>query len=870
MTLKKQILVVEDNALNREILAEILSEHYAVLEAENGREALDILSRHKDHIAVILLDVMMPVMDGFTFLDRVKADSELALIPVIVMTQSNSEADEVAALSHGATDFVPKPYRPQVILHRVESIIKLRETAAIANLFQYDRLTGVYSKEFFYRKVRQELEDNPDREYTIVSSDIENFKLFNDVFGVAAGDRLLKDMADRLRKMAVDGEICGRFSGDRFLLLMEREKEHENRRLFENVAKDVFQSHLKNIIIKWGIYEIYNRSVPVEHMCDRAMLAADRIKGQYNVCFNVYDDTMREKLLRERAITDSMEDALRDEQFVIYLQPKYSLQDDSLAGAEALVRWIHPEWGFMSPGEFIPLFEKNGFITQMDRFVWERVCSILQKWKRQGRPLLPISVNVSRADVYQSDIEEIFLGLIRKYDIDPKYLHLEITESAYAEDPRQIIDTVDSLRSLGFIIEMDDFGSGYSSLNMISRMKMDILKLDMKFIQNDAATTSDQGILHFITGLARWMNLSVVAEGVETREQLLRLREIGCDYVQGYLFSRPMPVEEFETLMNIQLPKDPAAVECRACEAERMRSTTDMQKLLVVDEDAGYRARVSKTFEGQFRVLEASNVTEAIHQLVENDGESFSAIILSLALPEQGAEVFLKALRQDLMQWRTPVLGTIIPDGNLDNLVIKLDIDDFLCKRHPQSDLRRRVRHLERMAACHEREQALQNEAYRDYLTGLLNRRGLYTSLDALRREDWPLAIYIFDLDDLKKVNDLYGHEAGDDMLRFFGEQLRQCTRDGDILCRYGGDEFIVVLRHISSVETIKRKGQEICRGIHDFILPDGSGASCSGGITMCTVAEKPSAYLIEQADKALYYAKREHKGSCCLWEEQM
>ena len=164
MTLKKQILVVEDNALNREILAEILSEHYAVLEAENGREALDILSRHKDHIALILLDVMMPVMDGFTFLDRVKADSELALIPVIVMTQSNSEADEVAALSHGATDFVPKPYRPQVILHRVESIIKLRETAAIANLFQYDRLTGVYSKEFFYRKVRQELEDNPDRE----------------------------------------------------------------------------------------------------------------------------------------------------------------------------------------------------------------------------------------------------------------------------------------------------------------------------------------------------------------------------------------------------------------------------------------------------------------------------------------------------------------------------------------------------------------------------------------------------------------------------------------------------------------------------------------------------------------------------------
>lgn len=188
MTPKKQILIVEDSWLNREMLIEILADQYVVLQAENGQEALEILEQHKNDIALILLDVMMPVMDGFTFLDRVKANDDLALIPVIVMTQSDSEADEVAALAHGATDFVPKPYRPQVIRHRIASIINLRETAAMVNLFQYDRLTGLYSKEFFYQKVRERLQENPDREYSVVCSNIENFKLFNDTFCILLWD----------------------------------------------------------------------------------------------------------------------------------------------------------------------------------------------------------------------------------------------------------------------------------------------------------------------------------------------------------------------------------------------------------------------------------------------------------------------------------------------------------------------------------------------------------------------------------------------------------------------------------------------------------------------------------------------------------
>ncbi len=546
---RKKILVVEDNPLNRGLLCQILASDYDVLEAENGQEALDILKQYKEGISLILLDIVMPVMDGYTFLSIMKADPAYSSIPVIVTTQNDGESDEVAALSHGASDFVAKPYRPQIILHRVASIINLRETAAMVNMIQYDRLTGVYSKEFFYQQVKDILLRNPDKQYDIICSDIENFKLINDVFGVPTGDRLLRGIAD-MYKQKVDGKgICGRMTSDKFACLLERRFTYTDE-IFKEANEQVNEFlEVRNIVMKWGIYYIEDRTLSVEQMCDRALLAARSIKGQYGKYFAPYDDTLRNRLLKEQSITDSMESALASEQFQIYLQPKYRIEDEKLVGAEALVRWIHPEWGFQSPGEFIPLFEKNGFITKLDQFVWDKTCAAIKEWEDEGLAPISVSVNVSRADIYNADLAEILMRIVQKYDLSPSHLHLEITESAYTENPTQIIETVGRLRDLGFIIEMDDFGSGYSSLNMLNEMPIDILKLDMKFIQSETAKPNSQGILQFIIALARWMHLSVVAEGVETQEQLERLKEIGCDYVQGYYFARPMPCREFKELL---------------------------------------------------------------------------------------------------------------------------------------------------------------------------------------------------------------------------------------------------------------------------------------------------------------------------------
>lgn len=545
---KRQILIVEDNDINRAVLSEILAPDYAVLEAENGKEALSVLKQYKEKISLILLDIHMPVMDGYTFLSIMKADPSYASIPVIVTTQSDGETDEVAALAHGASDFVTKPYRPQVILHRMASIIHLRETAAMINLVQYDRLTGLFSKEFFYERVKQLLMEYPDRKYDIICSDIDNFKLINDIFGIPAGDSLLCSIADMYKNLVGENGICGRFHADQFACLVEHRDDYTDAYFIHAEEQISSAFNVKSVVMKWGVYPIEDGSVTVEQMCDRTFLAIRNIKGRYGTHFAIYDDKLRSRLLREQEITDNMVEALANHQYVVYLQPKFRVEDNRLAGAEALVRWNHPDWGFMLPADFIPLFERNGFITQLDQFVWDRACSILRGWHDGGFPDIPISVNVSRADVYQVDLADILVRAVQKHGLNRKSLHLEITESAYTENPEQVIEMVQHLRELGFVIEMDDFGSGYSSLNMLNQMPLDILKLDMKFIQNETAKPVGQGILRFIMELAKWMDLSVVAEGVETLEQLERLRAVRCNYVQGYYFGKPMPLQEFEDL----------------------------------------------------------------------------------------------------------------------------------------------------------------------------------------------------------------------------------------------------------------------------------------------------------------------------------
>lgn len=542
---RPKILVAEDNDINRQILCGILGDTYELLEAENGQVALDVLEKYGEEIILIMLDIIMPVMDGYTFLSIIRNDSRYTGIPVIVSTTNDSENDEVKALAAGASDFIRKPYRPQIVRHRIESIIRLLDTAAMVNRMKYDRLTGLFSKDYFVKLAEEVLVKNPERKFDLMCLDIKHFSLINDMLGHSTGDHLLRIIADWLQQLAAkENGICGRISGDVYAIFWERNIVYSEE-LFDKYIEKLNQEFKRcRIYLVFGIYEIEDRNTSVYSACDRAMSALETIKGEFARNYAIYDDTLRMQKLEEQGIMDNVVAALQNREFVLYYQPKFCLRTEEIVGAEALVRWLTPEGKLRMPDTFIPLFEKNGFISQLDQYAWTKACEMIRKMKDAGDPLVPISVNVSRADLHNPDLPEILIGILAEYQVEPELLHLEITESAYTDNSDAVIETVKRLREEHFIIEMDDFGTGYSSLNMLNEIPIDVLKLDRRFVQSNVQD-DERNILKYIISIAKQLKLSVVAEGSETKEQVDKLRELDCDQTQGYYYSRPLSEDQY-------------------------------------------------------------------------------------------------------------------------------------------------------------------------------------------------------------------------------------------------------------------------------------------------------------------------------------
>ncbi|MFK4785300.1 EAL domain-containing protein [Fusobacterium sp. MFO224] len=542
---KYTILVVDDSEINIKILEKILEENYNVLSAKNGKEALEIIHSGKHKIATILLDLVMPIMDGFEFLEAHQKDRVISSIPIIVMTQQNDTQTEIKALSLGASDFLPKPYNPVIIKHRINNIIELIQNSLLVNTLEKDSLTNLYTKEAFYRYVEKYLKESK-LEFDIIGLNIERFKLINNIFGMKEGDRLLQFIAKLIEeKFSKHKIICSRAVADKFYIFINRNIDYE--KILYDIEKEVKGYNLNiEISIHFGIYQIKNKKDPVSIMCDRVKLAIESIKGKYNILYSYYDDKLIEKIMAEQQLLNCMEESLENEDFKVYLQPKTNLITGEVIGAEALVRWEHRDLGFIKPNRFIPLFEKNGFITNIDMFVLERVCSGIKDWLKRKINPVKISINLSRVDIYNPNLINMMMVIIDKYQVPVKYIGLEITETSYTENSKQLISVVKQLKKIGFSIEMDDFGSGYSSLNMLEELPIDVLKLDMKFLETSSKTKNNIGILNFVVSLGKWLNLSLIVEGVETLEQVNYLKSIGYIYGQGYYFSKPMPEKDFE------------------------------------------------------------------------------------------------------------------------------------------------------------------------------------------------------------------------------------------------------------------------------------------------------------------------------------
>lgn len=416
-------------------------------------------------------------------------------------------------------------------------------------LATYDELTGIYNKQAFYAKTKEMLLDNPDKNFDLLRINIERFKVLNDLFGESTGDKLLRYIGKFLKEINLPLCVSGRLYADNFVVCYEAGK-GDSRRMINTLQMVADSFAINNrTILSFGLYRIDDKTLPVSVMCDRANMALWKAKGNFKNPYCEYDEKMRQHVLKEQKIINAMEMAIQNKEFTLYLQPKYNIEKGTIIGAEALVRWISQKSGFISPGDFIPVFENNGFVYEVDKFIWEESCRYLRKWLDEGREVHPISVNVSRIDLYDPKLVQHLVDLREKYQLPPQYLELEITESAYTEDPEQIITITRQLREAGFVILMDDFGTGYSSLNMLKDIQIDVLKLDMGFLKSSDHSAKGGNILTAILKMAESLKMQTIAEGVETKEQVEFLKSIGCKYVQGFYYSKPLPVDEFEKLI---------------------------------------------------------------------------------------------------------------------------------------------------------------------------------------------------------------------------------------------------------------------------------------------------------------------------------
>ena len=546
---KRQVLIVEDEFINRELLQAYLENEYEVLQAENATDALRMIRENSETLSLVMLDLFLPDLNGMDVLREIKKDETLARIPIIVLT-SDVES-EVESLNTGASDFISKPYpRHEVIMARVHRCIELSENRDLIRWTERDHLTGLYNREYFYRfAARYDLFHGGQADAVVL--DVSHFHTINERFGKAYGDELLRKIGSELLALVRrSGGIACRREADTFQVYCPHRTDYSS--VVEQITESVNEGIRSRIRIRAGVYPEVDKGLDMEQRFDHAKIAADTIRSSFVESVAFYDDSLHEKEVFADRILSDFHDALGQKQFAVYMQPKFDIRPDTpvLCGAEALVRWNHPELGRISPALFIPLLENNGLVRELDNYVWREAAAQVRRWKDELGRSVPVSVNVSRIDLLDPDLTDTLRDLVTGNGIGFEDIHLEITESAYSRDSTQMIEVVSHLREMGFRIEMDDFGSGYSSLNMLSLLPIDALKRDMMFIRTAFSETVNTRMIEITLDISHSLSVPMIAEGVETKEQMLTLKKLGCEIVQGYYFSKPVPMTEFTRFFN--------------------------------------------------------------------------------------------------------------------------------------------------------------------------------------------------------------------------------------------------------------------------------------------------------------------------------
>lgn len=539
---KRKILIVENDEFNLKSLISLLADRYEIITACDGKIGLRLLEENYKDLALVLMNIQIPVLSGFDFLRKVQEDPFLSLIPIIVMTASDAPKTEVVCLNLGAADYIRKPYHAELIKKRLENVIRLRESSVSLREIEKDSLTGLYTEQAFFHYSRRIMQFRPDKKMHVIIGRIKDFELIISIYGRKKANELLCYMASIYNKKFKYGLLAKKGKAS-FLCLLSDDYKLDHQRMDNVINEFTENAPIKGIRIKYGIYKNIDKNLPITTICDYASMAAETVMEDYNCDYAYYTDELAQKRIYNQMIENCFTDALKNKEFIIYYQPKIDVITEKVIGAEALVRWQRTDGSMISPENFIPIYEKNGQIQKLDAYIFGQVCRLQKRILDESKKLLSVSVNLSRSSILCEEIVEQYTKIVRENDIPITCVPLEITESASVYG-QKVVKVAERLLQSGFKLHIDDFGSGYSSMESLSRLPFSVLKIDKSLIDHICETRVEILVNHIIK-LSKDLNMRVLAEGVETKEQLDILRKIKCDEIQGFYYARPMPEVEF-------------------------------------------------------------------------------------------------------------------------------------------------------------------------------------------------------------------------------------------------------------------------------------------------------------------------------------
>ena len=561
------VLVIDDEPDNFDVLETLLhDQNYQMHYCSNGLDALLSLDNIKPDI--ILLDVMMAGIDGIEFCYRIREIPKWEALPIIMVTALSSKEDLAKCLTAGANDFITKPVNSVELKARVRSMIRIHQqhqqlasfnallektveqrTVDLQNMIFRDTVTHLPSRMFLLQQITATLEAG-DLSFAVVYIDCDQFKLVNGAFGYAVGNQLLKAIGDRLNQHLRTGDLLARIGEDEFCFLLHQIDRQNLEQAIEPYIQKILQSFVNPFIVSGceifisaciGIAVGHSLDQQPEELlqdADTAMYKA-KIKGKGS--YQIFDRQMYLATLNRLTLENDLQRALKQQEFITYYQPIINLATEKISGFEALVRWRHPERGLISPLEFIPCMEETGLIVPVGIMILKQACLQLKAWHDLGWTELTMSVNLSVRQFACPNLVEDIDQVLLETAIDPNYLKMEITESAIMDNAQTAITVLEQLRSRHIQISIDDFGTGYSSLGYLHRFPVDNLKIDRSFVSQIQSDKRKYQVVDMIVSLSKQLQLSIIAEGIETTEQLQWLQNVGCEYGQGYLFSKPLP-----------------------------------------------------------------------------------------------------------------------------------------------------------------------------------------------------------------------------------------------------------------------------------------------------------------------------------------